>query len=107
MGPKESVIDRTAGMLAKVNVVSPQAFDANPRTLMLSELALLAKTRSLAPVIEEPSPPGSNRRKPRTSGEPSVRTCVSVPKFVPGSALLAYVSATGAKVEVIGAPDAS
>jgi hypothetical protein len=106
IGPYESVIDRTPGMLLYVSVVSPQLLVATPRTLMLSEFALLAKTRSLALVTGEPSPSGSKRRKLRTSGEPSVRICVDVPKFVPGSALLTNVSATGTKVELIGAPEA-
>jgi hypothetical protein len=74
--------------------------------LMLSEFELLAKTRSVALVAEAARPSGSNRRNPRTSGDPSVRRDVSVPKLVPGSTLLAYVSATGAKEDVIGDPEA-
>ena len=35
-----------------------------------------------------------------------MRRDVSVPKLVPGSTLLTYVSATGAKEDVIGDPEA-
>lgn len=106
MGPEESVIENAAGMLAYVSEVSPHALEATPRTSMLSEFPLLAKTRSLEPVIEVARPSGSNRRRVRTSGEPSVRRVVNVPKLRVDSTLLAYVSATGTKVDVLGAPEA-
>jgi hypothetical protein len=106
MAPEESVIESAAGMFSYVSVVSLHALEATPRTSMLSEFALLAKTRSLAPMMEAPRPSGSNLRNARTSGEPSVRRVVDVPKLRFGSTLVAYVSATAAKVDVVGVPEA-
>jgi hypothetical protein len=106
MAPEESVTDSAAGMLLYVKVLSPHEVEETPRTSMLSEFALFAKTRSFAPIMVLPRPSGSNRRKPRTSGEPSVRRDVNVPKLRFGSTLLAYVSATGANEDVTGAPEA-
>lgn len=87
-------------MLRYVRLVSPQEFVVSPRTSIPLELALLAYTRRIAREIGDPRPSGSNRRKPPTYGEASVRTEDLVPKFRSGSVLRAYVSATARNVRL-------
>jgi hypothetical protein len=69
---------------------------------MPTVFALLAKRRSTAREMGVSRPSGSKRKKLRTSGKPSVRSCKDVPKLRSGSRLWTKVSDAAEKVNVIG-----
>lgn len=94
-----TVLEPTGGAFAYVMLVSAQAAEeAGVRTEYPVEWFEVARTPSVAFVIESVTPPRSNRRYERTVGEPSTLRLAERPVFVDGVDEETYASAIGATV---------
>src|SRR5450759_1063351 len=83
-GPELPRLAPNGGALASTIVVSPQVLSATEKTVKPIDCELVGKMRRVALVTVPVRPVRSKRRKERTTGEPSTRIPVSVPRLVVG-----------------------